>query len=300
MDLKLKRLKTHISVLVGLIWLLICLWPKYTLQKDTLDLWMLNVGQGESVLLREPTGLKILFDGGPDDSVLPQLGAVLQPLDRKIDLMILSHNHSDHLRGLILVLQRYQVKKVWISGAIQKTADFQAFKFELSKQEIPTEIKFFDLKKSKVPQTIIFGQLKLSVLYPLRNMTNEFPPNQHDADLVVKVNFGPENILLTGDLNEEHENEILAACKIPDCSLQADVLQVPHHGSKTGLIFDFLNNIAPQIALIPVGIDNNFGHPDPTTINKLKKFGVQIFRTDLQARIHLTINQKKIAVQLES
>ncbi|MBU6389782.1 MBL fold metallo-hydrolase, partial [Patescibacteria group bacterium] len=111
----LKKLSLTIGVVLLIGWSVLSVRPSYS-SVPALDVWMLNVGQGESVLLREPHDKKILFDGGPDETVLSQLGSILPVWDRKINLVILSHNHSDHIDGLISVLERYQISEVWLSG----------------------------------------------------------------------------------------------------------------------------------------------------------------------------------------
>lgn len=275
------------ALLTGLVWLAVSLFPRWP-DSNALNLWMLNVGQGESILLREPGGRLLLFDGGPDDSVLSELGQVLLPWQRTINLVILSHLHSDHIRGLIPVLQRYHVQELWFSGAVSTAADYQAFRSALQNSSISPRSVWADGTEKQ------FGQLRLLVLHPFRDESGEEFDSPHDADVVVKVTYDQEDILLTGDLEEEHEKAIIAACRLPSCSLQANVFQVPHHGSSYGLAPAFLQAINPKIALIPVGVNNAYHHPGSSTIKKLEDKQVKIYRTDTQGRIHLVIGPDEV------
>jgi competence protein ComEC len=282
------------KILVGILVLLIGGWGWYSFQPHyaqppSMEAWMLDVGQGESVLVREPTGKKILFDGGPDDSVLEQLGTILPPWDKQIDLVILSHPHSDHIRGLISVLERYTVKEVWSSGTIYDSADYKAWMSQLMLHHLTA-------KAITAPFTEQFGNIILKTYHPLKDMTGQKPSQAHDGTLSIKLSFGTEDLFLTGDLNEEHEAEMVAQCQPPACDLEAEVLQIPHHGSATGLTPEFLQAVHPQYALIPVGKDNKFNHPRPNIIQELNDAHIPIFRTDLNQQIHLVFTGKTITV----
>lgn len=274
--------------------LLIGGWSWYSLQPHyssapAMETWMLNVGQGESVLVREPSGKKLLFDGGPDDSVLSELGAILPPWDKQIDLVILSHPHSDHIRGLISVLQRYHVQEVWTSGATYDSADYKAWIAELARDHLTPKVTFAPFKTS-------FGKINLQAFHPLQDMEGQDPSQAHDATLSIKASYGSEDLFLTGDLNEEHEQAMVTDCQPPSCTLEAEVLQVPHHGSATGLTPDFLKAIHPTYALIPVGKNNKFKHPRPNILQELIDAHIPIFRTDLNERIHVVFSGTAITV----
>jgi len=275
--------------------------PPESSSSSNLEAWVLDVGQGESVLLKDPSGKTLLFDGGPDDSVLNQLGEVLPPFDRTIDLAILSHNHSDHIRGLISVLERYDVKEVWISGAIHTTNDYQHFLEAIKDNHTPTKVVFFDKTACKAicPKPTPFGNLLLQVYHPMENMTGQRPNDQHDATVSVKVSYGQESLFLTGDLNEGHETDMMKACQPPTCSLAATILQVPHHGSDTGLSEAFLEAVHPSSAVIPVGLHNKFKHPRQIILDRLTTAQIPIYRTDLQSRIHMSIGQDAYSITTE-
>jgi len=264
--------------------------PHYASQ--ALEAWVLDVGQGESVLVREPSGKKLLFDGGPDDSVLNQLGAVLTPWDRSLDTIILSHNHTDHFFGLIGVLNRFKVGEIWLSGATSSSADFGAFQKTVIQSGVLVHRPiYFDAEhcSGTCPPIQHFGQANIQVYHPLQDMTGMNPTEQHDATISIKVSYANYSIFLAGDLNEQHEQDMLNACRAPLCHLASTILQIPHHGSATGLAPNFLGAIQPKYAVIPVGLHNTFHHPTPIILARLKDAHIPYFRTDTQGRIHIQL-----------
>ena len=247
-----------------------------------LDVWALSVGQGESVFLREAGGKKILFDGGPDDTVQSELASIMPIWDHHIDLVILSHNHLDHITGLLGVIKKYSISEVWISGATEPGDTYALWRKELQEEHIPTKIVYAHFKEN-------LGTLQLQVLHPTYSMDGVDPPNQHDATVVVKVTYAKESLLLTGDLDEGHEKDIIQHCLAPSCSLTADVLQIPHHGSATGLSPEFLQAVHPKAAFICVGQNNSYHHPRQEILERLNHAGVPFFRTDQDGQIHIVL-----------
>jgi len=280
----------NLSVIAALIGLLVWLSPQLFQRPTTtgLEIWMLDVGQGESVLVREPSGKLLLFDGGPDDSVLSQLGAVLPPWQHTINLVLLSHNHADHIRGLISVLKRFTVQQVWDSGSISLSSDFTTFQGEISQQKIQqTHVFFHQLPCSEIcPRPTAFGEAFLQVYHPLEDSTGLRPENEHDTDVSIKVSWHNVSIFLAGDLDEQHEDDMIESCQLPTCTLHATILQIPHHGSATGLSPEFLAATSPKEAWIPVGKDNKYGHPRQIILDRLNAAHIPIFRTDQDGRIH--------------
>lgn len=245
---------------------------------DSLTLWMLDVGQGESVLVRTAEHKTILFDGGPDDAVLAELGSVLPTWQKHIDLVILSHPHADHITGLISVIDRYEVGEVWTSGAQYSSANVDAFHSILQKIKlVPHFVNSTTLSS--------LGDTTLQVIHPPPGLSGTSPAQPHDATISVMISERGHKIFLTGDLNTEHENQIVRDCPPRECSIQANVLQIPHHGSLTGLEPSFLSATSPNVSLIPVGIKNFFHHPRQEILSRLRDADIPIFRTDIDGRI---------------
>jgi competence protein ComEC len=194
--------------------------------------------------------------------------------DKEINLIVLTHNHADHLNGINEVLNHYTVDRVWISGAIHTTDAYKKFLEQIKAKRIPTEFV-------QAGSTISFGDLSGIVLFPLTDQTGQLPDNQHDADVVTYWTYGDQSLMLTGDAETEHEAAMLNRGVVRP----ATILKVGHHGSTTSTGQAFLDAVKPAYAIIQVGRNNKFGHPAPSTVERLQRLGATIFRTDLNGTI---------------
>ncbi len=245
---------------------------------------ILDVGQGDAILIRTPYEQNILIDGGPDNSVLEGLGESLPFYDKEIDLMILTHPHSDHVVGLVEVLKRYDVDKVIYTGVTHTTDDYLAF-LKAVKEE-GSEIKIIE-----GPQEITLGNgLELEILYPLRSFKDKKVPNLNNTSIVARLVYKDRSFLFTGDAEEELEKELIESGQ----DLKADVLKAGHHGSKTSSSEAFLKVVDPELAVVSVGEDNSFGHPSELTLRRMERLGINILRTDLLGTI--TIESDGLAI----
>jgi competence protein ComEC len=239
---------------------------------DRLRVAMFDVGQGDATLITTPHKETILIDGGPDSSILSRLGSSLPFSTHEIDLVIATHNHADHITGLNRVIERYDVNRMWISGAVHTTNEY---------------LKMLEqIKAKKIPTDIVYNGTEATL-----TSTQELQPeDQHDATVVVKVEYGQTSFMLTGDIDEDHERAIMASSQ----NLKSDVLKVAHHGSKTGTSVSFLEAVAPAYAVIQVGKGNTYGHPAPSTIERLKSYGAMVLRTDEQGTILFASDGQKV------
>lgn len=228
-----------------------------------------DIGQGDAILITTPHRQRILIDGGPDGAVLTRLGEAMRFHERTIDLVIVSHNHADHITGLNRILDRYDVKKIWLTGAIHTTNEYVSMHKKIKDRLIPTEVVWAN--SSETTDGVSFD-----VIHPLTNSTDLRPDDQHDATIVVRACFKLVCALLTGDIDEGHEGAILDSGQ----PVEAHLFKVAHHGSKTGLAPEFLTAVKPSVAIISVSAENSFGHPAPSILNKLKNANVETFRTD--------------------
>ncbi len=246
-----------------------------------LTLRVMDVGQGDSIYVRLPNNDDILIDGGPDDRVLQELGRALPLGEREIELLIISHNHADHIGGLINVLQHYKVDQIWLSGAIHTTDQYLNLLKVIKEQKIPTTV----VKAGSVSQR---GETKLTVLHPPIDMTGQQPEDQHAATVVVKISWKDFCTLLTGDLNSDQEAAVIQAAESLHESLGCKVLKVTHHGSAYGSSVAFLNAVQPEIGIISVGRHNLYHHPAPSLLERLGQFGINIYRTDQDGTVTIT------------
>lgn len=264
--------------LIGLIFLIFYT-TKPQASEQGLNIYFLNVGQGDATYIKTPSGQDILIDGGPDNAVLTELGRVMSFSDREIDLVILSHPHADHITGLLEVLKRYKVDEVWETAVVHPSATYTSWQAEIKTQNIPE--KFVSAGDEK-----IFDSVKIKVIYPLSSLEKTTIDNLNNASIVNRLEYNKFSTLFTGDAEGEVQKILLKSSE--NMSLYATVIKVAHHGSENGISEDFLKMVRPAIAVISVGKDNKYGHPAVSVINLLKKYAIQIYRTDQNGTIEIS------------
>jgi len=234
-----------------------------------LEFYVFDVGQGDAIFIRTPKHYDILIDGGQDNEVVYKLGEYLPFYDREIDLMILTHPHADHVVGLIEVLDRYKVKKIFTTGVLYYSPDYLAWLDKVEEKNIPVEI--IDSQRTLA----LSDGTRIDILFPDYSLENKKIENLNNASIVAKLIYAGTTIMLTGDYEDE---ESLVE---KDLNLSADILKVGHHGSDTANDLEFLKAVNPEAAVISCGQDNKFGHPHQATLDNLENLGIEAFRTDL-------------------
>ncbi|MFA6254956.1 MAG: MBL fold metallo-hydrolase [Patescibacteria group bacterium] len=258
--------KFYGALAIGLILLSVFLYIE--LLPQDLKFYVLNIGQGDAIFIRTPSGYNILIDGGPDNFVVYKLGQYLPFYDRQIDLMILTHPDADHLVGLVEVLRRYQVKAILLTGTMNNSPPYQ---------------EFLKIIEDKNPRIVIAGRVKdigiepnldLQILYPFESIADKTLKETNDYSVVAKLNYANFSVLLTGDAPEGIENKLMKA----KANIDADVLKIAHHGSSASSGNDFLAGVKPKLAVISVG-QNKFGHPSPEVLVRLDEQNIPYFTT---------------------
>lgn len=280
-----KKLKWYflifLAVLCGLVW-----YAVFRESRNGLTIYALNIGQGDGIFIEAPDGNQILIDGGPNGKILEELGNVMPFYDRSIDALVLTHPHEDHLNGLIEVLKNYKIKAVFESGNKGETSAYFIFQ-KLIKEK---GVRHFYVKRGT--KLNIGENLRLDILLPVFNIPNG---DIHDQMIVSKLNYGKTMFLFTGDMEKNLENYLTTFEKE---NLKSDVLKVGHHGSKTSSSENFLGWVSPKYAIISVGEKNKYGHPHKEILDRLEKFGIKIFRTDLNSMIKIK-SDKENQVKIE-
>lgn len=278
-----KNKNTFILVFILLASLDILVWRAIFLVKssDELEIYFLNVGQGDSELAVLPGGVQVLIDGGKGNWAVQELTSILPFFDRYLDLVVLSHPEIDHFLGLIDVLKNYQVG-TFISNGRQGTADSWPVLVEV-------------LKNGKIPSVYLAAGDKIcyrencfAILSPTKDFLNSKETN--DSGLVMKLSGADSQTLFTGDTGEKVEDFL-----VKNYDLKVDILKVSHHGSKFSTSQEFLAASRPQLAFIEVG-KNSYGHPTKEVLNRLAAAGVAIYRTDTDGTIKLVINKGHISI----
>lgn len=256
-------------------------------EKKLLEVSFLDVGQGDAILIQTPFDQNILIDGGPDDSVIEELSENLAWWDRQIDLIILTHPHDDHVTGLIDVIKRYNVEEILYTGVVHATPNYLEWLNLIKEKDVTTKIV-------EKPQTINLGDdCYLEIVYPDESFFKKEVNNLNNTSIVIRLTYGKNTFLFTGDIEREVEDKLLFQSR---AQLDVDFLKVAHHGSDTSSSEEFLNIIKPEVSVISVGKNNDFGHPSLRVIKRLERFGSKIFRTDLGETIKIISNGEKIEV----
>lgn len=256
-----------------------------TLPDGRLHVTVLDVGQGDAVLVETPDGAMMLVDGGPDpERTLRRLGASLPFHRRSIDVVLLSHPHQDHVAGLVEVLRRFEVGLVMHGGRAYDNPAY-ATMLELAARE-------GDGGGDVALQALAGMRLRLDaateveIVYPAAEDLGEPLPDGdiNNASVVAVVRFGSFSAILTGDAEDPVERELLARNAVG----RAVLLKVGHHGSDSSSGADFLSVVAPLIAAISSGTGNGYGHPSLRTLAALAEVpGIRVFRTDLHGDIEV-------------
>ena len=269
-------------LLAGIVWF----WLFYSAAKN-LEVDFLDVGQGDAILIKAPGGQNILIDGGPDKVILKRLAENLAWWDKTIDLMILTHPHDDHVAGLIEVLKRYQVEKILYTGVTHNAPNYLAW-LKLVREK---KVQMLIIDK---PQIIKLGaESQLEILYPDQSLLAKAVSDLNQSSIVMMLAYGKNKFLLTGDAGEEVERKLIDS----GTNLSAEVLKVGHHGSQSSTSEEFLNQVKPNLAVISVGKDNDFGHPSLRTVKRLERAGAEIYRTDEKGTVRIESDGEKIKVK---
>ncbi|HMB66015.1 MAG TPA: MBL fold metallo-hydrolase [Patescibacteria group bacterium] len=235
----------------------------------------LDVGQGDAILIETSKGRNILIDGGPDRRVVRELSENLDFGEKTLDLVILTHPHADHVTGLNSVVERFNVKRILLPPVQSQAPAFKHLMDISGKQGVV-------VATTTAPFSVEMGAgCGLDVLYPFPD--SEFE-NLNNASLVSRLQCSGLSFLFTGDIEKEAEERILSR----DIDLESDILKVSHHGSDSSSGRGFLRAVSPEAAVIPVGEDNDSGHPSLRVIRKLQREGARILRTDEHGTITIT------------
>jgi len=242
-----------------------------------LEVFFLNVGQGDAILVNYLSKYQILIDGGPNGkNLLNELGQAMPWGDKRIELIILTHPDSDHLSGLIDVLDNYEIGVFIDNGQKADTEIYDQLENKIRQKGIKKEAAFEGSSFS-------FGQwLEFSVLNP--DMLNSGSVERNDNSLVLRMDFGENSFLFTGDAEKGSEEDMI----YDEENINVDWLKIGHHGSKSSTSEVFLKATTPEYAIISVGADNRYGHPAEEVLTRLKDEEVEILRTDKQGTIKVS------------
>ena len=247
-----------------------------------LQVTMLDVGQGDAILVTTPGGTRILVDGGPSGIQLArEVGAVLPHWKRTIDVVMLSHPQQDHVAGLVELARRYGLGEIIDTGTRNSTSTFALFEAEAPARTTATRGARFE-----------WDGVTFEVLWPPGEAVAGLDPDRlNDASMVLRIRYQDTTILLTGDIGSAAQRALMA---IED--VRADVHKVAHHGSATNNAA-FIDGVGEAVALVSVGKGNRYGHPDEGVIARLSD--AKVYRTDVHGRVTVTSDGERLRVSTQ-
>ena len=265
-----------------------------------LELSVLDVGQGDSLLLVSPHGRAMLIDGGGsfggfseqedhngidpgEDAVSPYLWS---RGFQQLDFVVLTHAHQDHLGGLLAILENFRVRELWLGREVSLP--------KLARLEQLARSRGTVVKHELRGHTFDWDRAEGQFLWPDTLSSDAASAARNDDSLVLRLHYGERTLLLPGDAEKDAEREILA--ENDAAAMRADILKVGHHGSKNSTMPDFLTAVNPSVAIISAGEDNAYGHPSPELLERLNTAQARVLRTDLQGAVHLLTDGEHIEI----
>jgi competence protein ComEC len=259
------------------------LWPARTVTSpERMEVTAIDVGQGDSLLIVSPKGQTMLVDAGGPVGAVTETAAATSLFDvgeevvspylwsrqiRRLDVIVLSHAHSDHMGGMTAVMRSFRPRELWVGI----DPDSKAYRALLSEaQELGITVRHLH-----TGDALPWSGTQISVLAPDPNYINGGAPANNDS-LVMRVEYGKASVLLEGDAEAPSERAMVASGRLSPVTL----LKVGHHGSRTSTTPEFFAAVAPKDAVVSVGRGNTFGHPRFEVIQRVADNGTKLYRTD--------------------
>jgi competence protein ComEC len=292
------------KVLVGaaaiLLVLGLCAW--HALPDGLLHVVFLDVGQGDAIFIQTPSGRQVLVDGGPSETVLlSQLGRRMPFWDRTLDVMVLTHPDTDHVTGLVPVLERYQVDTV-IHRQVEMDSEVYAHWLQLVEAEGAAVYQGEAGLRVALDDGVDASRpLEMVVLHPGPELVGGSAGSANNNSVVTRLAYGAMTVLLTGDIEAEVEHQLVAQ----GTPLRSTVLKAAHHGGCSSTTQEFLEAVDPEVVVISVGADNEFGHPCAEVLERLEarpeqsRRGLPVYRTDEHGVVEVITDGAQVWVETE-
>lgn len=254
-----------------------------TIEEDTdLSIHVIDVGQGDSIFIKTPMGKTILIDGGEPEEGKTVTSYLRKNRVKKIDVLIATHPHADHIGGLIDVIKEFQVHDFYMSRKIHTSKTYETL-LDVAKAK--------GLKISAAKNDIVVNIETDIVLYFLGPL-KDYQDDLNNWSAVVKMDHKANSFLFTGDIEYVVEEDLMAT--YDSNFLQAQFLKVAHHGSSTSSSQRFLEIVQPKVTVISNGKDNSYDHPHSEVMDRLRNLNVSIYSTEKQGTIVIKSDGNRI------
>jgi competence protein ComEC len=242
---------------------------------------VINVGQGDSILVDFPSGQHMLVDAGPSDAGPTVVSYLRSHQVKKIDILVVTHPHEDHIGGMDDVLAAFPVGKVWDSGYNHGSHLQREYLQTIKAKRIP-----FGMPRAGSSYTM--GNTRVAILAPVQLLSGT-DSDANNNSLVMRISYGKTSFLLTGDMEGE---ERATVSNWP----RSTVLKVSHHGSHNGTDSAFAQAVHPQYAAISYAVGNSYGHPHQEAISALSAIGTKLYSTGQQGTVVITSDGQRVSV----
>lgn len=256
--------------------------------EDSFSVHFIDVGQGDSTLVIS-NGEYLLIDAGENGHETEVLNYLRSMNIEKLDYIIVTHQHSDHIGGMPEVLAEFECDNLIMPRLTKAQTPTNSTYNAFLKAVQSSEAKVFSAKPGL---SYALGGATFEILGPVTDDAEDI----NSMSAVTKITYGESSFLITGDAETEEELEIIDNGADLDC----DVLRAGHHGSSTSSCKDFLNAVTPEICVISCGADNDYGHPHDKAVNRIKKHTEEIYRTDICGSIVMTSDGENIDISYEN
>lgn len=254
----------------------------FTANGDMLVAHFIDVGQGDANFIELPNGETMLIDAGIQSSGDDIIEYIENLGYTDIDYVVSTHPHADHIGGMALVIEAFNVENIYMPKAVSTSKTYENLLETIQNRGL-------SIKTGRAGVEILnTDDLNIILLAP----TKESYTNLNNYSIVLKITYGDVSFLYTGDAEEESLDEITG-------NLKADVLKVGHHGSNTSTTKSFLEQVKPEYAIISVGAKNSYGHPNSSTLELLEEYTNNIYRTDINGTVIIRSDGVNIEVEKE-
>jgi competence protein ComEC len=281
-------MKKYIWFILIYYFILLVIRFSYYSQQPVLSVKVLDVGQGDSILINYENKFRVLVDAGTGENIEDLLlQNFLLPVCN-LDVVYISHLHFDHFGGMLPILEKCNIGILWFNDVPLTTKVYKAFDQKIKDKKNINKIN----STISTGNRIDYGDLKIITLWPTTDFYKNLDPKDdlNQASTVLFVDYKGFELVLTGDAESEVLDRIDWNQVLPLVDGGLDVFKVPHHGSKKGMSTALLALLKPKTCVISLGTGNGYGHPSATALSLLHDSGCAVRRTDLEGTIEFNVN----------